>query len=263
MRSKANIKTHPIHPILVTFPIAFFTGSFIFDLLGFISATDTFWQTGYYLQVAGVLAGIIAAIPGFIDFLYTVPPRSTGKKRAAQHGILNVTILLLFALNFFMRMNDSISAPVILLLDAIGIIILSVSGWLGGTLVYRNQIGVDHRYAHAGKWKEKFYRKQENVFDVASTEELKENQMMLLHIGSERIVLARTEDKYVAFEDGCTHRGGTLAGGSITCSTVICPWHGSQFDVNTGSVKAGPAKEPVKIYLVEARDGRLYLSLNP
>ncbi|MDQ3552038.1 MAG: Rieske (2Fe-2S) protein [Bacteroidota bacterium] len=74
--------------------------------------------------------------------------------------------------------------------------------------------------------------------------------MKLLHIKDKRIVLAKTENKYVAFDDRCTHKGGSLAGGSIMCGTVQCPWHGSQFNVFNGYVTAGPAKEKIKIYTV-------------
>ena len=73
--------------------------------------------------------------------------------------------------------------------------------------------------------------------------------------GTKRIVLARTERGYVAFDDRCTHRGGSLAGGVMICGTVQCLWHGSQFDAATGQVKAGPAKTPINVYQVtEERD---------
>src|SRR5262249_37928684 len=80
---------------------------------------------------------------------------------------------------------------------------------------------------------------------------LKVNQMKLLRVGGRRVVLARTEQGYTAFDDHCTHRGGSLAGGVMACDTVTCPWHGSQFDVRTGAVKSGPAEEPIGVYSVE------------
>src|ERR671934_160315 len=96
---------------------------------------------------------------------------------------------------------------------------------------------------------------------AAQAEELQVDQMKLLHVGGRRIVVARTEDGYVAFDDGCTHKGGSLAGGTMICGTVQCPWHGSQFDARTGSVKAGPAKEGIKTYRVEERGSELRLVL--
>jgi len=85
--------------------------------------------------------------------------------------------------------------------------------------------------------------------------------MKLIHVNDKRIVIARTEKGYVAFDDHCTHKGGSLAGGAMICETVQCPWHGSQFDVNTGAVKAGPAKEKINTYNVSETNGKVYLNL--
>ena len=86
------------------------------------------------------------------------------------------------------------------------------AGWLGGTLVYRNQIGVDHRYAGAGKWNEAYIHSDDASIEVASVDELKMNAMKLLHINGKRIVLGRTTQGYVAFEDRCTHKGDRWLG---------------------------------------------------
>src|SRR5205823_3286465 len=105
----------------------------------------------------------------------------------------------------------------VLVLEAIAVALLAVAGWMGGVLVSRNQISVDHRYAEAGKWREADVDARPGVpTTVARTDELKPNQMKLLRVGGgekRRIVLARTDDGYVAFDDHCTHRGGSLAGG--------------------------------------------------
>jgi uncharacterized membrane protein/nitrite reductase/ring-hydroxylating ferredoxin subunit len=259
MKSKAHLKGHPIHPMLIAFPIAFFTGTLIFDLLGFINNRGDFLQTGKYLEIGGIIMSIIAAVPGLIDFIYTVPPRSSGKNRAAKHGILNVSMLVLFLIAALYR--DSINFVFILIIEALGMALLTVAGWLGGTLAYRNQIGVDPRYADAGKWKEAYFKNVPGTMEVAVSDELKINQMKLLHIGEKRIVLARCETGYVAFDDRCTHKGGSLAGGAMICGTVQCPWHGSQFDVTRGEIKAGPAKEKINVYVLNEQDGKVYINL--
>ena len=96
---------------------------------------------------------------------------------------------------------------------------------------------------------------------VARADELKVGQMKLLHVGGRRVVLARTEKGHVAFDDRCTHRGGPLADGVLICGTVACPWHGSQFDVHTGEVKAGPAEQPITTYTVKQAGGEVRLHL--
>ncbi|HEY8402348.1 MAG TPA: DUF2231 domain-containing protein [Cytophagaceae bacterium] len=262
MRSKANFKTHPIHPMLVPFPIGFLVGAFIFDVLALISESASLWTTGGYLIVAGIIAGLITAMPGIIDYIYTVPPQSSAKKRATKHALVNVTSLILFAIAYFTRgeLGDSSSITAIVL-ELVGVGCIVVAGWLGGTLVYRNQIGIDLRYAGAGKWKEEMLDALPgDIVEVGKKDELKVNQMKLLHLDGKRVVLARTEEGFVAFDDHCTHRGGSLASGSLACNTVQCPWHGSQFDVRTGKVKAGPAQSDIRVYKVEIKEGKIVLN---
>ena len=259
MKSKVNIKSHPLHPILVPFPIAFFTGTLISHLVGWLMNMPDLLRTAYFLNIAGIGFALLAAVPGFLDFLYTVPPKSTGKKRAVKHGIINVTMLVCFAAALFFRRDSN--HIIVASLEVIGVSFMVIAGWMGGTLVYRNQIGVDIRYAHAGKWNEASYDVSEGEIEVATTTELKINSMKLLHVRNKRIVLARTEDRYVAFDDRCTHRGGSLASGSTMCNTVQCPWHGSQFDLITGAVKAGPAQEPIKTYAIKESQDKILLVL--
>jgi uncharacterized membrane protein len=180
MRSKAQIKGHPIHPILVGFPIAFFTGTLLFDILAQVNDRPEFGTMGYYLEISGIIAALITAIPGIIDYFYTLPPKSSGKKRGTLHGLINITVVIIFAVAWFYRKGEAASFGLIIGLEALGVIGLSISGWLGGTMVYRNQIGVDVRYANAGKWSECKVQQEGGAIEVADTDELKVNQMKLI-----------------------------------------------------------------------------------
>jgi nitrite reductase/ring-hydroxylating ferredoxin subunit/uncharacterized membrane protein len=231
------------------------------DIAGSVFEKPGLSATAYYLNIGGIGLGLLAAIPGFIDLLKAVPPKSSAKKRAAQHGIINVTMLLIFTIAFFYRRTSTANFYVILAMEFAGVILMSVAGWLGGTLVYRNQIGVDHRYANAGKWNEQRFTEDAGEIVVAITGELKVNSMKLLHFKNKRIVLARTEDSYLAFDDHCPHRGGPLSDGSIACGIVQCPWHGSQFDARTGNVKNGPAKENIKTYEVKQEQEKIFIRI--
>jgi nitrite reductase/ring-hydroxylating ferredoxin subunit/uncharacterized membrane protein len=260
MRSKASYDGHPLHPALIPFPFAFLIGAFLFDALGWLFGRAALSATGGHLAIAGVVAALVAAVPGFIDYLYTVPPRSTGKQRATRHMILNLSAVALVAAAWMMRATAS--ELVVLVLELAAVVLLMVAGWMGGILVSRNQISVDHRYAAAGKWKEEAIDLSPGTpVEVAATSELKLDQMKLLHVGDRRIVLARTDDGYVAFDDRCTHRGGSLAGGTMICGTVQCPWHGSQFDARAGTVSAGPAQESIETFRVEVRGDKVLLTL--
>jgi uncharacterized membrane protein/nitrite reductase/ring-hydroxylating ferredoxin subunit len=263
MRSKASFRGHPIHPALIPFPFAFLYGAFLFDAIGRVLGRPAFWTTGAYLALAGIAMALVAAVPGFIDYFYTVPPRSTGKQRATKHMLANLSSVALFAIAWWLR-GDSLAMPGItqLVVEAVATGLITAGGWMGGVLVNRNMIGVDPRYANAGKWKEiSVEAKPGEPVVVGRSEELQVDQMKLVRVDGRRIVLARTEQGYVAFDDRCTHRGGSLAGGMLICGTVQCAWHGSQFDVQNGAVKSGPAKDNIATYRVDEQENvvRLFL----
>src|SRR5207248_8640509 len=124
-----------------------------------------------------------------------VPPTSSAKRRATYHLVVNVTALTLFAAGWAFRDPDSLRAgDGTLLLELAGVGCIGYGGWLGGTLVYRNQIGVDHRYAHAGKWAEVTVEgKPGGAVAVAAADELEPGQMYLVHANGRRVGLARAE----------------------------------------------------------------------
>jgi nitrite reductase/ring-hydroxylating ferredoxin subunit/uncharacterized membrane protein len=262
MRSRAHFKAHPLHPALIPFPFAFLFGAAAFDLAALWMGSGALSITAAHLTVAGIAAGLLAAVPGAIDYLHSVPPNSSGKKRATRHGALNVTALILFALAFGLRGDDWTAAPTTIPLQLAGALVLGYAGWLGGTLVTRNLIGVDHRYANAGKWQElTLDGSPGQEVTVGREEEMREGHMKLVHVNGRRVALARTPDGFHAVDDGCTHRGGSLAGGVLVGHTVQCLWHGSQFDVRTGAALCGPAKTGVHTYVVRVQDGRILLTI--
>src|SRR5205807_5692476 len=136
-----------------------------------------------------------------------VPPNSSGRERATRHMIVNASALAAFAIGWAFRDRATLLPGAgTLLLEAAGVALVTWGGWLGGTLVYRNQIGVDHRYARAGKWKEQDVDDgQDGPIVVAKGGELEVEQMKLLHVGDRRIVLSRTAQGYAAFGDRCSH----------------------------------------------------------
>jgi nitrite reductase/ring-hydroxylating ferredoxin subunit/uncharacterized membrane protein len=259
MRARASFKGHAIHQMLIPFPLAFLVGAFLFDVAGVALGRPALWGTAAHLAIAGVVAALLAAVPGVLDFLGSIPPRSSGKARGVKHAAANLAATALFAAAWWLR-GDAGTEPgaAVLGAEAVGALLLGMGGWMGGTLVARNQIGVDHRYARAGKWQERRIDVGGEVegdasVAVARRGDLEIDQMMLLHAGDRRIVLARTEDGYAAFDDRCSHKGASLADGVLICGTVQCPWHGSQFDVTTGATRAGPADQAIRAYPVEIR----------
>jgi nitrite reductase/ring-hydroxylating ferredoxin subunit/uncharacterized membrane protein len=236
--------------MLIVYPFAFLTGAFGFSLAAAASRKRDLRTVADYLIPTGIGAGLVAAAPGIVDYFTVVPPNSSGKERATKHALLNVTGLGLFAASWLLgRAGSRRALP--LILQGAGSAAMSVAGYMGGTLVYRNQIGVDHRYANAGKWQEESHDLGDTAALTTSARGLEVNQMKLVHVGGQRVAVARTERGHAAFQDRCTHKGGPLSDGALMCGTVQCPWHGSQFDVHTGEVKCGPARERIATYDLE------------
>lgn len=259
MRSQASFHGHPIHPMLIPFPFAFLFGSVAFDIAGRLSGRQDWSGTARTMQSAGIASALVAAVPGLIDYLLTVPPESSAKRRATYHMFSNLGAVALFALARGSRRNGT-ATPATLSLGLAGAALMSAGGWMGGTLVYRNEIGVDIRHAGAGKWREERLHAEPGRPLVAGTiDELEIDQMKLVHVEGRRIVVARTAEGFRAFDDRCTHRGGSLAGGTLIGNVVQCPWHGSQFDVRTGEVLRGPATTPIGVHEVEPVGAELHL----
>lgn len=237
--------------MLIPFPFAFLSGGWGFRVAAAISGNDELKTVSRYLVPAGLVAGLVAAVPGLVDYLNSVPPQSSAKERATKHALINVTSLALFAAGWLAGRKRDNALP--LALHSVGTATLCVGSWMGGTLAYRNQIGVDHRYAEAGKWREEQIDPHKPGALEEVSHDLGINQMKLVHAAEKRIAVGRTGKGYVAFQDRCTHRGGPLSDGVLMCGTVQCPWHGSQFDVHTGEVKAGPAEKDIETYDVHTQ----------
>jgi uncharacterized membrane protein len=143
MSSPASIKKHPIHPMLVVFPIGLWVFSFVCDILRIL-----IWPTNPYLSVAslyaicgGIIGALLAAVPGFIDYLSI---RNYNIKRIARnHMLLNLTAVVLFIINYFLRASRPEPSGLVVGLSFVTLLIISASGWLGGELVYRHGMGVD------------------------------------------------------------------------------------------------------------------------
>jgi len=143
MRTPASIKGHPIHAILVAFPVGLLVFSFICDLLLLVGLGGGDWAVvARCTLAAGIVAALLAAIPGFIDYLSL-----SGRVRriATYHLLLNLTVVGVFTMDFLLRLRTDPYDEVPVFFSAIGIALLAVSGWLGGEMVYRHGVGVDTR----------------------------------------------------------------------------------------------------------------------
>jgi uncharacterized membrane protein len=139
MRTPASIAGHPIHPMLVPIPIGLWIFSLVCDLIAAGGSSNPAWQTvALYTMGGGIIGALLAAVFGLIDLL-SLPP---GPRRTAlTHMAINLVVVALFLVNFWMRYNAQ-GGRAALWLSIVAIGLLVISGWLGGKMVYEHGIGV-------------------------------------------------------------------------------------------------------------------------
>jgi uncharacterized membrane protein len=143
MDSRAKMLGHPVHPMLVVFPLGLFATSLVFDLVRLAGGGDSFSVAAFYMIAAGIVGGLAAAVFGLVDFL-AIPRHTRAKTIGAAHGLANVVIVGLFIASWGIRYGDPAAAKGgAILLSGIAVLLALVSGWLGGELVDRLGVGVD------------------------------------------------------------------------------------------------------------------------
>ncbi len=96
---------------------------------------------------------------------------------------------------------------------------------------------------------------------VAKLDELEEGEMMAVEVDGEPVCLARVNGDICAFTDNCTHISGPLNEGDLDGDILTCPWHGAQFNVRTGKVLRGPARQDIQTYPVKVEDDTIFVSI--
>ena len=143
MESKARILGHPIHPILIVCPLGLLATGVIFDVVALVSAVPKWAQFATYLTAAGVVGGLLAAVPGTIDWL-AIPNGTRAKRVGLLHGVGNVIVVALFLVDWLLRRETPAAPPTgSVAAGLIGLGLALVTGWLGGELVGRLGVGVD------------------------------------------------------------------------------------------------------------------------
>jgi uncharacterized membrane protein len=143
MESRAKLFGHPIHQMLIVFPLGLLATALLFDVVHLITG-DGFWsELSYWMIATGVISGLIAAPFGLVDWL-AIPWRTRAKRIGAVHGGGNVIVLALYGLSWLMRTGNPAApeAPALVMAFLGGGLAL-ITGWLGGELVDRLAVGVD------------------------------------------------------------------------------------------------------------------------
>jgi uncharacterized membrane protein len=147
MESKAKALGHPIHQMLIPFPLGLLGTAVIFDIIYLIWGNPTMAVVSHWMIAAGIIGGLLSAPFGLIDLL-AIPSGTRAKRIGILHGVGNLIVLLLFAGSWYLRYNATGSDPYApsnpaLALSFSAFILVSLTGWLGGELVDRLSVGVD------------------------------------------------------------------------------------------------------------------------
>jgi uncharacterized membrane protein len=143
MHARARLFGHPIHQMLIVFPLGLLATAVIFDVIALVTGNTRWAEIAYWLIAAGIIGGLAAAPFGFIDWL-GVPGGTRARRIGLLHGGGNLVVVLLFAGSWLLRRdNPMVPETLALVLSFVGVGLALVTGWLGGELVDRLGVGVD------------------------------------------------------------------------------------------------------------------------
>jgi uncharacterized membrane protein len=147
MESRVKLFGHPIHPMLIPFPLGLLGMALVFDLISAANDNGSLARAAHYMIAAGIVTGLLAAVFGLIDWL-AIPSGTRAKQIGIAHGLGNVLIVVLFAIVWLLRRDKpSEASATALTIEVVAVLGALVTGWLGGELVDRLGVGVD-RGAH-------------------------------------------------------------------------------------------------------------------
>lgn len=143
MQSKARLLGHPIHTMLIVFPLGLLATPVAFDIVGLVGADTEWFRISFWMIAAGIIGGLLAAIFGLMDWL-AIPSGTRAQKIWLLHGGGNVVVVLLFIVSWFLRRPEPQNPPnTAFVLSFIAVALALITGWLGGELVVRLGVGVD------------------------------------------------------------------------------------------------------------------------
>ena len=146
--SAASYKGHPLHPILVPLPIGLWIFSLVSDLIYKFGFGGSAWNdVAFYTLAGGIVGALIAALPGFVDIIGVTNPKT--KSIAIWHMLLNLLAVAIFAVGFWMRTSRPAGDNVPIGLSAVGVILIMITGYLGGEMVYVRGVAVKEPPDHS------------------------------------------------------------------------------------------------------------------
>lgn len=235
---------HPFHVVLTDVPLGSWTAAAVLDALEANTGSRALGRGADAAIKVGLVGAAAAAITGLADWskIGGGQPRRIG----LTHGLLNVTATACYVTSLCLRRSRARRAGRRFAL--LGLIVSSAAAYLGGHLVYKEKLGVDHT---AG------YSPPEDFVSVLPEAELAENQLRRVDANGMPVLLVRRSQRIYAIAETCAHLGGPLSEGNLEDASVRCPWHGSRYSLEDGRVLEGPSVHAQPVLAVRVRDGQI------
>jgi nitrite reductase/ring-hydroxylating ferredoxin subunit/uncharacterized membrane protein len=235
---------HPFHVVLTDVPIGAWTTAAVLDLIEEKTHSRAIGRGADAAITLGLVGAAATAITGLADWskIGGGQPRRIG----LVHGLLNVTATACYITSLCLRRNRSRDAG--RQSAWLGLFVSSLAAYLGGHLVYKEQIGVDHTAN---------YSPPENFITVLGETELPENQLRRVDANGKPVLLVRRGQRIYAIAETCSHLGGPLSEGKLEDTSVRCPWHGSCFSLEDGRVLEGPSVHAQPVLETRVSDGQI------
>ena len=234
---------HPLHPVMTDIPLGAWTATLLLDALSDGRGRSGFARAADASLALGLAGAVGSAVTGLADWSETdARPRRLG----VAHAALNVGATLLFAASLLSRGRGNRGAGRGLAIT--GYLATIAAAYLGGELVYHEQIGVDH--SSGRELPEKFT-------PLLPDEDLPEGKLKRVLYKETPLLLVRRGDRVYALAETCAHLGGPLSEGKLEGDTVVCPWHASRFTLESGEVVDGPTAFPQPCLKTRIRDGQI------
>jgi nitrite reductase/ring-hydroxylating ferredoxin subunit/uncharacterized membrane protein len=235
---------HPLHPVLTDIPVGAWTTALVLDVGSVVSGgNDGLDRAATTAATVGLVGAVGSAVTGLTDWSDT---DGTARRVGLVHGVLNLTATSLYVASLLARRRRDRWAG--RLYSLAGYAVAFASAYLGGELVYSEQIGVNHAFGQTGP---------AQFTAVLHERELKEGRPTRVQVGDVAVVLVRQGSLVRALADTCAHLGGPLSEGTVQDGMITCPWHGSTYSLDDGSIVCGPTTNPQPSFECRLRGGQV------
>jgi nitrite reductase/ring-hydroxylating ferredoxin subunit/uncharacterized membrane protein len=226
---------HPAHPMFTDLPIGFWTSAFVLDFIGGRRSRDA----SELLIGLGVISALPTAATGAADWSDTW---GASQRVGLVHAATNASAVLLYAWSWSARRRNRHARGVAL--GVLGATAATIGAFLGGHLLARRGVGVDHA-AHDATLSD--WTRAISV-DAVSTAPTR------VEVDDVPIVVIERDERILAVAATCPHRGAPLDEGTFDETSVTCPWHGSRFALDTGALLRGPSAMPLTCFETRVTD---------